>query len=76
MNELSKEAVRQVEVDEASAGQRIDNFLARTLKDLPRSLIYRILRTGEVRVNGGRAKPWWWKQCSRAGTMCCRCATA
>lgn len=39
------------------AGQRIDNFLARHLKDVPRSLIYRILRIGEVRVNGRRARP-------------------
>jgi 23S rRNA pseudouridine955/2504/2580 synthase len=38
-------------------GQRIDNFLMRVLKDVPRSLVYRILRTGEVRVNGGRVKP-------------------
>jgi 23S rRNA pseudouridine955/2504/2580 synthase len=38
-------------------GQRIDNYLTRVLKDVPRSLIYRILRTGEVRVNGGRVKP-------------------
>jgi 23S rRNA pseudouridine955/2504/2580 synthase len=49
--------VRYVEAGEGDDGQRIDNFLARTLKDLPRSMIYRILRTGEVRVNGGRAKP-------------------
>jgi 23S rRNA pseudouridine955/2504/2580 synthase len=49
--------VRYVEAGEGDNGQRIDNFLARTLKDLPRSMIYRILRTGEVRVNGGRAKP-------------------
>lgn len=39
------------------AGQRIDNFLIRVLKDVPRSLVYRVLRTGEVRVNGGRIKP-------------------
>jgi 23S rRNA pseudouridine955/2504/2580 synthase len=38
-------------------GQRIDNFLLRILKNVPRSLVYRILRTGEVRVNGGRVKP-------------------
>lgn len=39
------------------AGQRVDNFLMRELKGLPRSRIYRMLRTGEVRVNGGRVKP-------------------
>jgi 23S rRNA pseudouridine955/2504/2580 synthase len=38
-------------------GQRIDNFLVRELKGLPKSRIYRMLRTGEVRVNGGRVKP-------------------
>jgi len=41
-------------VDEASDGQRIDNFLAKTLKGVPKSHIYRILRSGEVRVNKGR----------------------
>ena len=49
--------VRYIEAAAGDDGQRIDNFLARILKDVPRSLIYRILRTGEVRVNGGRAKP-------------------
>ncbi len=49
--------VSYVEAGEGDAGQRIDNFLGRILKDVPRSLIYRILRTGEVRVNGKRAKP-------------------
>jgi 23S rRNA pseudouridine955/2504/2580 synthase len=57
MNGLSKESVRQVEVDEASAGQRIDNFLARLLKGVPKSHLYRILRSGEVRLNGRRADP-------------------
>lgn len=49
--------VSHVEAGEGDAGQRIDNFLIRVLKDVPRSLVYRILRTGEVRVNGKRAKP-------------------
>lgn len=38
-------------------GQRIDNYLLGQLKAAPRSLVYRLLRTGQVRVNGGRAKP-------------------
>jgi 23S rRNA pseudouridine955/2504/2580 synthase len=38
-------------------GQRIDNYLLRELKGLPRSRVYRMLRSGEVRVNGGRVKP-------------------
>ena len=49
--------VRLVEVDAEYAGQRIDNFLLARLKGVPRSLIYRILRKGEVRVNKGRIKP-------------------
>src|SRR5262245_13912855 len=49
--------VTYVLATEGDVDQRIDNFLARVLKDVPRSLIYRILRTGEVRVNGRRAKP-------------------
>ena len=49
--------VRQVAIDRRHAGQRLDNFLIRELKGVPKSRIYRILRKGEVRVNGGRAKP-------------------
>lgn len=49
--------VRYVEVDERGDGQRIDNFLLRELKGVPRTLIYRLLRKGQVRVNKGRAKP-------------------
>lgn len=48
--------VRHVIVDERGDGQRIDNFLLRELKGVPRTLIYRLLRKGEVRVNKGRAK--------------------
>jgi 23S rRNA pseudouridine955/2504/2580 synthase len=54
MNELSKDVVRWLTIDEESAGQRIDNFLVRVLKGVPKSHVYRILRTGEVRVNSGR----------------------
>ena len=49
--------VRMVEVDSAYAGQRIDNFLRNQLKGVPKSLIYRVIRKGEVRVNKGRIKP-------------------
>ncbi len=51
----SKAPARCVKVEDS--GQRIDNFLARVLKPLPKSRIYRMLRRGEVRVNGGRIKP-------------------
>ena len=46
-----------VEIDADGAGQRVDNFLLRVLKGVPRSRIYRLLRKGEVRVNGGRVGP-------------------
>ncbi|MHB8741731.1 MAG: 23S rRNA pseudouridine(955/2504/2580) synthase RluC [Sulfuricaulis sp.] len=49
--------VRYLEVDESRAGQRLDNFLIATLKGVPRSHIYRILRKGEVRINRGRVRP-------------------
>lgn len=46
-----------LEVAPELAGQRIDNFLITALKGVPRTLVYRILRKGEVRVNKGRIKP-------------------
>jgi len=48
-------AVRRVTVDEGSAGQRLDNFLLRELKGVPKTHVYRVIRAGEVRVNKGRA---------------------
>jgi 23S rRNA pseudouridine955/2504/2580 synthase len=54
MNDLSKDSVAMLEVGEESAGQRIDNFLLRLAKGVPKSHVYRILRSGEVRVNKGR----------------------
>ena len=51
---IGAHSVANLTVDEASDGQRIDNFLAKTLKGVPKSHIYRILRSGEVRVNKGR----------------------
>jgi len=50
-----KPAVRRVVVDEGSAGQRLDNFLLRELKGVPKTHVYRVIRAGEVRVNKGRA---------------------
>jgi 23S rRNA pseudouridine955/2504/2580 synthase len=52
--EVSSLASSQLVIDEASAGQRIDNFLQKVLKGVPKSHIYRILRSGEVRVNKKR----------------------
>jgi 23S rRNA pseudouridine955/2504/2580 synthase len=57
MNDLSKARATWLEVGEESAAQRIDNFLFRTLKGVPKSHVYRVLRSGEVRVNSGRVKP-------------------
>ena len=50
-------SARIVSIDADLAGQRLDNFLIRQLKGLPKSRIYRIIRKGEVRVSGRRAKP-------------------
>jgi len=49
--------VQYVEAGEGDAGQRLDNFLMRVLKGVPRTHVYRLLRKGEVRVNSKRAKP-------------------
>jgi 23S rRNA pseudouridine955/2504/2580 synthase len=48
--------VQRVVVDAESAGQRLDNFLLRRLKGVPKTHVYRIVRSGEVRVNKGRAQ--------------------
>ena len=49
--------VRIIAIEEERAGQRLDNFLIGQLKGAPKSLVYRIVRKGEVRVNKGRSKP-------------------
>ncbi len=49
--------VRHFEVEEGEAGQRLDKYLTRRLGDVPRTRIFRIIRRGEVRVNGRRAGP-------------------
>jgi 23S rRNA pseudouridine955/2504/2580 synthase len=54
MNGLSKGSVTTREVDESSRDQRIDNYLHKVLKGVPKSHIYRILRSGEIRVNSRR----------------------
>jgi 23S rRNA pseudouridine955/2504/2580 synthase len=56
MNSSPVAAVQWIAVDAEHAGQRIDNFLITRLKGVPKSHVYRILRTGEVRRNGGRVK--------------------
>ncbi|MDP2823450.1 MAG: RluA family pseudouridine synthase [Sulfuritalea sp.] len=54
MKDLSKDSVTWLEVGEEAEGQRLDNFLLRIAKGVPKSHIYRIVRSGEVRVNKGR----------------------
>ncbi|ENU1225191.1 23S rRNA pseudouridine(955/2504/2580) synthase RluC [Providencia rettgeri] len=49
--------VQFIDISDDEAGQRIDNFLLAKLKGVPKSMIYRIIRKGEVRVNKGRTKP-------------------
>jgi 23S rRNA pseudouridine955/2504/2580 synthase len=53
----ARTGVRQIEVDLESAGTRLDQFLMRLLPSVPRSRVFRIVRKGEVRVNGKRAGP-------------------
>ena len=57
MKALSKVSVSRHRIAEEAGGQRIDNYLLKTLKGVPKSHVYRILRSGEVRVNRGRIGP-------------------
>lgn len=57
MKGLSKDSATRREVGEDAAGQRVDNYLTKLLKGVPKSHVYRILRSGEVRVNSGRVGP-------------------
>ncbi len=60
---MDRPVVQRLDVSAAQAGQRIDNFLLRHLKGVPKSRIYRLLRKGEVRVNKGRIKPEYRLKC-------------
>jgi 23S rRNA pseudouridine955/2504/2580 synthase len=57
MKELSKASVTRRRIGEEAEGQRIDNYLMRVCKGVPKSHVYRILRSGEVRVNSKRVPP-------------------
>ena len=58
MSNTSKSSgVHLVRVDSDRAGQRLDNFLSAQLKGVPKSAVYRMIRTGQVRINGSRCKP-------------------
>ena len=59
-SEASASSVQHLIIDAARAGQRLDNFLLQHLhRSTPRSLVYRLIRSGQVRVNGGRRKPMY-----------------
>jgi len=57
MNELSKARATVLEVGEDGVTQRLDNYLLRRLKGVPKSHVYRVVRSGEVRVNSARVRP-------------------
>jgi len=52
-----RNGVQLVKVDTDHRGQRLDNFLASRLKGVPKAALYKMIRTGQVRINGGRARP-------------------
>lgn len=54
MTEVSKENITKVIIAEEEAGQRLDNYLLRICKGVPKSHVYRIIRSGEIRLNGKR----------------------
>jgi 23S rRNA pseudouridine955/2504/2580 synthase len=54
INDLEKDSVRRLKIDDSADGQRLDNFLMTQLKGVPKSRIYKLVRSGEVRINGGR----------------------
>lgn len=55
-NQSKSSGAYVVQVDSDRAGQRLDNFLSARLKGVPKSAVYRMIRTGQVRINGGRCK--------------------
>jgi 23S rRNA pseudouridine955/2504/2580 synthase len=57
MNDLSKARATTLEVGEEGETQRLDNFLLRRMKGVPKSHVYRVVRSGEVRVNSARVRP-------------------
>jgi 23S rRNA-/tRNA-specific pseudouridylate synthase len=67
MNDLSKARATLLEVGEDGIAQRIDNFLLRRLKGVPKSHVYRVLRSGEVRVNSGAREAGLPAACGRPG---------
>ena len=54
IKDLEKDSVRRLKIDDSAENQRLDNFLMARLKGVPKSRIYKLVRGGEVRINGGR----------------------
>ncbi len=54
IKDLEKDSVRRLKIDDSADNQRLDNFLMARLKGVPKSRIYKLVRGGEVRINGGR----------------------
>ena len=54
---VGAKGVRHRDIDAERAGQRLDNYLLGELKGVPRSHVYRLIRSGQVRVNSGRTSP-------------------
>ncbi len=54
MKDLEKDSVKRLTIDDSADNQRLDNFLMARLKGVPKSRIYKLVRGGEVRINGGR----------------------
>jgi hypothetical protein len=67
MNDLEKDSVRRLKIDDSADGQRLDNFLMARLKGVPKSRIYKMVRGGEVRINGGRVDVSYRLQAGRRG---------
>ena len=57
MSNLIKNKVQKLKISQKTSGQRLDNFLRKILKGVPHSLIYKIIRDGQVRVNSKRVLP-------------------
>ena len=57
IDENRRNVVKNIEISDVQAGQRLDNYLLTRLKGVPKSHVYRLLRSGQVRVNKGRKKP-------------------
>ena len=57
MSISNKITVKKVKIPSSQEGQRLDNYLRKALSGVPNSLIYKIIRDGQVRVNSGRVKP-------------------